>query len=173
MFIYTDNIDSNICKNLIKFYETSNDKEINKTKYTSMTQISVDIHNSFLVSYLKELTAIKDKYVKKYNHLDTGQEPWNLSPTLKIQKYEIGECYNGWHAESTGHLNTTNRLLVFSTFLNTINKGGETEFFYQQQKIKPKEGTTILFPAFWTHTHRGNMAAEIKYLITGWYTYVH
>ena len=52
-------------------------------------------------------------------------------------------------------------------------KGGETEFFYQKEKIKPVEGKTILFPAFWTHTHKGNLTKEIKYIITGWYTYVH
>ena len=35
------------------------------------------------------------------------------------------------------------------------------------------EGKTILFPSFWTHTHKGNITKETKYIITGWYTYVH
>ena len=34
------------------------------------------------------------------------------------------------------------------------------EFFYQKEKIKPIEGKTILFPSFWTHTHKGNKTKE-------------
>ena len=49
----------------------------------------------------------------------------------------------------------------------------ETEFFYQKQKIKPETGKTIFFPSFWTHTHRGIVTQETKYIVTGWYTYVH
>ena len=38
--------------------------------------------------------------------------------------------------------------------------------------MKPKKGLTIIFPAEWTHTHRGIVShKDTKYLLTGWFTY--
>jgi hypothetical protein len=58
------------------------------------------------------------------------------------------------------------------TYLNNIKKGGETEFFYQNLKVKPEKGLTLIWPADWTFTHRGIPSPkEIKYITTGWYSY--
>ena len=114
-----------------------------------------------------------NKYIKKYIYVDKEQEPWTINSDIKIQKYKPKEYYNAWHSELDGLIKKQKRILVFTTYLNTINKGGETEFFYQKQKIKPVTGKTIIFPAYWTHTHRGCVTNETKYIITGWYTYVH
>ena len=58
------------------------------------------------------------------------------------------------------------------TYLNDINDGGETEFLYQNIKIKPRKGLTLIWPADWTFTHRGNFApSEEKYIVTGWFNY--
>jgi hypothetical protein len=59
------------------------------------------------------------------------------------------------------------------TFLNDIKYKGETEWYYQKLKVKPKKGLTFIWPADWTFTHRGIPAEkEIKYIATGWYSYV-
>ncbi|MFV1998060.1 MAG: 2OG-Fe(II) oxygenase [Acidiferrobacterales bacterium] len=47
--------------------------------------------------------------------------------------------------------------------------GGETEFLYQDIKVKPKEGTLVLFPPFWTHEHRAvTVKNGTKYIATTW-----
>ena len=109
----------------------------------------------------------------KYVYIDKNQNPWGTEGTIKIQKYEPGENYFDWHAENTGYDQNEKRILVFTTYLNDVYNGGETEFYYYKEKVKPKEGLTVLFPPFWTHAHRGAMTKEIKYIITGWYRYVH
>ena len=64
------------------------------------------------------------------------------------------------------------RHLVFMTYLNTVNDGGETEWFHQQIKIQPRKGLTVMWPVDWTHVHRGVPSkTETKYITTGWYTY--
>ena len=173
MFIYEKNINKKICKDLILLYENSDKKEYINEKDVKMTQGVFHISNPNLSDYLKVLNKLIKQYIKKYKHINYGQQPWTIYPNIKIQKYQPNENYGEWHSESTGYRGNNNRLLVFSTFLNTIDQGGETEFFYQKQKIKAEESKTILFPSFWTHTHRGNKTKETKYIITGWCTYVH
>ena len=172
MFIYEDKINKKVCSYLIDVYEKSNEKESINNQYTKMNQVILNSCDPILKPYLKYLNKIKDKFRKKYIYIDKTQAAWNLSSYIKIQKYSSEEYYGAWHAEAEGVKGNEKRILVFTTYLNTINKGGETEFFYQKQKIKPIEGKTIIFPAYWTHTHRGNITNETKYIITGWYTYV-
>ena len=173
MFIYEDKINKKVCSDLIAMFDNSNQKEIVENKSTNMSQVVVSLYDPILEPYIKCLTKVKNKYIKKYVYVDEGQHPWNLFPYIKIQKYEPKKSYHKWHAELDGLIEKQKRILVFTTYLNTINKGGETEFFYQKQKIKPVTGKTIIFPAYWTHTHRGCFTNETKYIITGWYTYVH
>ena len=43
---------------------------------------------------------------------------------------------------------------------------------HQKVIIKPRAGDFYIWPAGWTHMHRGiNAPKEIKYIITGWYVY--
>ena len=172
MFIYEDNINKKTCNELIKYYENSNKINIDDHK-SKMTQVVINVLDSHLTNYIKQLNKILKKYMKKYTYVDIGQEAWTLHPNIKIQKYEPGESYFKWHCEVSGNKETIKRMLVFTTYLNDVKKGGETQFLYQRKKIKPLQGKTILFPPFWTHVHKGNKTTETKYIITGWYTYVH
>jgi hypothetical protein len=58
------------------------------------------------------------------------------------------------------------------TYLNDVTDDGETEFYYQQVKFQPKKGLTVIWPADWTHTHRGIASmTQDKYIVTGWYNF--
>jgi len=88
--------------------------------------------------------------------------------SMKIQKTEPGQGYHQWHAESTNR-ETSHRLLTWSIYLNDEFEAGETEFLYQHYRYKPSKGDCIIFPASYTHTHRGNPPiGGDKYIITGW-----
>jgi hypothetical protein len=58
------------------------------------------------------------------------------------------------------------------TYLNTVTDNGGTEFLNQQLIINAEKGKTVIWPADWTHTHRGVVSAtQDKYIITGWFNY--
>lgn len=92
---------------------------------------------------------------------------------IQAQKYQVNKGgYPYWHSEvypQTGHNDALHRVLLFMFYLNDVERGGETEFYYQQRKISPKQGTMVVAPGYFTHTHRGNKPiSNDKYILTSW-----
>lgn len=86
----------------------------------------------------------------------------------QIQRYVPGEFYH-WHIDGGSH-EFSQRQLVALWYLNDVpGPGGETEFLYQDVKVKPEQGKLVLFPPFWTHEHRAAVVNEgVKYIATTW-----
>ena len=118
----------------------------------------------------KGLQITFDQYTSQYDILQgerlSGQQ-------LKMQRTSPGEGYHVWHYEDGGYENG-DRCLVYSIYLNDIDDAGETEFLYLKKRVKPEENKIIIWPAGFTHTHRGNVVHgnRSKYIITGWFYYV-
>tara|TARA_R110002020_G_scaffold1439_3_gene6502 strand:+ start:1000 stop:1584 length:585 start_codon:yes stop_codon:yes gene_type:complete len=105
-------------------------------------------------------------YVQKYPILKKFNK--HKIYDLKLQKTEKGEGYHQWHSEMMD-AETRNRFIVISLYLNTIEKGGETEFLDQGLRVEAVKNRFVMFPATYTHVHRGNPPLSgTKYIITGW-----
>jgi hypothetical protein len=105
-------------------------------------------------------------YEQKYSILKQSDRHTNFN--FKIQKTKIGGGYHIWHYESASRASST-RLLTWILYLNDVHEGGETEFLYQHMRVKPEQGTLVIWPAAFTHTHRGNPPlSNEKYIVTGW-----
>ena len=90
---------------------------------------------------------------------------------MKLQKTCPGEGYHNWHVEHD-RMGNRNRLMAFMVYLNDVEEGGETEFLYQKCRFKPKRNTLLLWPANYTHAHRGNPPlSNDKFILTGWVEY--
>jgi len=127
----------------------------------------------------KYYTLIKDLVVKATHSYtrDLGQE--NMNPLeitgFQAQKYKAAKSggYHLFHYERHGrsvYKDSVRRQLVWMIYLNDVPEGeGETEFLYQGLRIQPKKGDLIIWPASFTHTHRGNpVYTTDKYIVTGW-----
>ncbi|MCL1049172.1 2OG-Fe(II) oxygenase [Shewanella abyssi] len=95
------------------------------------------------------------------------------SGTINIQKYDKNKGgYPHWHSEQfpqLGHNEALHRVVLYMFYLNDVEEGGETEFYYQDKVIKPKKGTMVIAPAGFTHSHRGNTPkSSDKYIATSW-----
>jgi hypothetical protein len=95
-----------------------------------------------------------------------------VSENVKLQRTPPRGGYHVWHCEADCRQNR-DRVLVWMIYLNDIPDGeGETEFLWQGIRVKPKAGTCVIWPAQFTHPHRGNPVYSCdKYIATGWYTY--
>ncbi len=97
---------------------------------------------------------------------------------INMQHYRKGQGgYHHWHSEHYPHpteasQKSLHRVLLWLIYLNDIEEGGETEFFYQQAKIKPTQGSLVLAPCGFTHTHRGHIpVSSDKYVLASWILY--
>jgi hypothetical protein len=104
--------------------------------------------------------------VKKYTAEDI------ITDYVKIQKTIPSQGYHVWHIEHGQGRENEKRILVYSIYLNTVEEGGETEFLYQSQRVKPVKGRIVIWPAGFPYVHRGNppLSGE-KYIVTSWISY--
>ena len=123
-------------------------------------------HNPILQSFVKEFWKCYQSYVNEYSLLyESGLHGMH---SIRLQKTRTGQGFHMWHYESS-ELSTSNRVIAWSLYLNTVKEGGETEFLYYKKRINPIEGRLVIWPAGFTHTHRGNTPlSNDKYIITGW-----
>lgn len=175
--------DLSICDEIIEFIKISSNKHegvvfrngqtvIDKTEKLSIECSLLD-NVALANNYAVQLQTVCDKYIKKYPYCDTGAK-WGIAENINVQWYPKNGGYFNYHYErNCGEGLIGSRHLVFMTYLNDINDGGETEFLHQNIKIKPKKGLTVIFPADWTFTHRGvTSPTEEKFIVTGWYNYL-
>jgi hypothetical protein len=119
-----------------------------------------------------QLTEENFNDVGKPNILNLIKYLFRLAP-INAQKYTKNEGnYKYWHSEifpQQGHNDALHRTLLILIYLNDVDEGGETEFYYQNKSIRPKAGSMIIAPCGFTHTHRGNIPkSSNKYVLTSW-----
>lgn len=123
------------------------------------------IHTYFLSVFWD---IYKKFYADKYYAALTAASAEHSIYSIKVQKTEPSQGYHVWHYESSSR-ESGSRLLAFIMYLNDVDEGGETEFLYYSRRVKPEAGKLLLFPAGFTHLHRGNPPLSgDKYILTGW-----
>lgn len=128
--------------------------------------IPIGKKNPMLSGFLDKFWNCYTEYVDQYSILADSEIHGIVS--ARLQKTLPGQGYHRWHYESSD-TQTSTRLIAWTLFLNDVADGGETEFLYLSQRVEPKQGRLIIWPAGFTHTHRGNppLLGE-KYILTGW-----
>jgi len=165
-----------LCDEIIEVFKNSTQTEgkvfdgIDKSIKDSLdTKLDGKLLDRYFTEILKPCT---DLYVEKFQ-MCNKYSPWGITSEINIQYYRPGAGFHAWHTERTNtSFTSSTRHLVFMTYLNDVNNGGETEWFHQKLKIKPEKGLTIIWTPDWTFTHRGLTSTEEKYIVTGWYNFI-
>ncbi len=175
-------IDPNICDKLIEHHK-SQPQEQGKAGHGYVdkhSKDSIDVAGKNIPYYYDSLKVCIEKYKETYIWSDKDQYYYDVLECPNIQYYPPGGGFKIWHYENTWQRDdkqphdTTmaRRHLVFMTYLNDVTDEGQTEFFYQRRLVAPRKGLTLIWPAGWTHTHRGIPSeTQEKYIITGWISF--
>ena len=166
--------DVSLCDDLINYYgKNSEYKQKGHSDGGDKTSTDVTVYpntnDETIQKYYRFLTDALGSYKEIY---DEFSFPVGFSEAFNIQHYEPNEGYFNWHCER-GMNQTNQRALVFMTYLNDVDDGGETEWKYQCLKLQPKKGMTVIWPTDFTHTHRGVVSTtQSKTIATGWFNYL-
>lgn len=174
--------DTTLCDKLINYHKNNNEYK-SQGKVTSGidkdVKDSVDVifyndsNNNVIKNYFENLSIFLNEYINHYKLKGS----YNTSNINLLQHYPKNGGFKVWHCERETNfykdINVSNRALVYMTYLNDIEDQGETEWYYQKIKIKPKKGLTIIWPTDFTHLHRGIPSpTQEKYIVTGWFNFV-
>ena len=117
---------------------------------------------------MKSLSKHTRKYVEENEELRCIST-WGIKDTYNLQRYYPKQGYTYLHCENY-NMNSNKRVLVWMFYLNTVNDDGETYFSNYDLKVNPVEGRLVIWPAYWTHCHKGIVSnTETKYIATGWF----
>ena len=176
IFEFTNSISNKDCQDIIKRFEETEAEHYQgrvgqtfeeNTDIKKSTDMVIsgkdnwkDIDTLLFTSLAKALSGVKKQF-------DFFTGPFK-DIGYAVQRTKPGEFFH-WHIDSGSH-QFSDRQLVAIWYLNDVEgPGGETEFLYQDVKIKPETGKLILFPPFWTHEHRGvTLRKGVKYIATTW-----
>ena len=178
--IYENAVPPEFCKELINLHKNADEDE----KWSSEERYGGPLNRKDealqLEDYSQQHTEKVQKFVfdylelykKKYFSYQSCKHLEYTAPFIKVQKTEPQGGYHVWHYEVDAITDIT-RSLVWMIYLNNVPKGeGETEFLWQGLRVQPTRGTLLIWPAQFTHTHRGNPVYNCtQYIATGWIEY--
>lgn len=202
IWIYDNSLSSEFCKKVISKFESDSKKTPGVAGYLERPEVkrSTDISFSSFDDW-KEYDkvfcdSINEALPKYMNYVDSLIEstpkfnPYEYTTKLsemiysnelydtgyQLQRTEPGDFYD-WHNDAMFEYNSTTsdaahlRVITFIWYLNDIIHDGYTQFL-NGERVQPKEGRLVMFPATWDMFHRGYPPkSETKYICTGWLYY--
>jgi len=153
------------CKSLIKTLDKNLITDGNEYSNYEFKDIKDKKIQKFIV---EKALAMIQTYCSYYQELNMTKDKWALT-SLRFKKFKPGQAFYAWHSEHSGKYST--RVMVFQLYLTDHNCGTE---FFSGETIYSEAGKAVLFPPYFTHTHRGQRCPQNKtrYLITGYYNFI-
>mgnify|MGYP001470085461 CR=1 FL=1 len=174
--LYDDAFDAPFCNNVIEQFHKSESTYLDRDNRPTFHELNIS--QRFMAKDplwdlpQRSISSIFQTVVSKYvTTMDIGPdfpERWGYEE-FRLKMYENNDYDQFKEHVDVGDHASARRFLVCFLYLNDVEEGGETEFLYQSRRIKPKQGTMVICPASFTHTHRGNPPLTgDKYMINGW-----
>ena len=171
---------SSICEDLINYFELNlvkQKKGITTDGVDTNQKDSIDITikpkeiilpgNEAFKAYFEKLFECYKNYIEEWPFLEDLSQKLEIG-SFNLQRYKPGQHFKAIHTERIS-IDSSHRVFAFMTYLNDVEEGGSTYFSHYDIEIQPRKGLTLIWPAEWTHAHRGNILREgSKYIITGW-----
>lgn len=165
--IYNNELSGSICRDIIHRFEADERKVIGMagdsrggggvvdTSVKATTEILLWTHRDGWEDVNEVVVGSLRRRLRQYLKPFAEAFPIGIYPEEpRITRYRVGEGFNAWHSDNIGRSPT--RVITAIWYLNTVERGGETWYKWQDRLIRPVEGRLLLCPVGWPFIHRGN-----------------
>jgi hypothetical protein len=151
------------CEYIINSYK----KDLTETHPLSKNNYFYKEINLSEFKYIDRIAELTNSYIKKYPESDMTSSCWSLS-NLRFKFFKKGDSFSTFHSEVC--MSSLYRFLSIIIYLTEHECG--TEFFYNKKTIPSKLGRVTIFPAYFTHTHKGQPDFKNdRCIINGYYSF--
>ena len=184
--IYDNALTSEECKYLREYHD--GDDKLLSIRQRGMTLGNTvqkdwkDSYDRYMVMYIEgayqtnPINNIIAKSIKNYIEKYKEENPelnllnkWVIREAWNLQKYNPGGGYHILHCENYNTGKHYTNILAWMFYLNTVKEGGGTYFSNFDLTVNAVEGRLVIWPAYWTHFHKGIVSKNYeKYIATGW-----
>jgi len=176
--VYDNVFDEESCKKIIQRFEDLNERaafSVSGTEQFNEGALGRKDQSIFFETAARDMgNDIQQSVMKCFEEYKKTYVGLNNVPLVswacKVQRTGHAGGYHVWHAEHGGDLSSMRRAAVWILYLSTHEGSGETEFLQQGVRVEPRAGRVVIWPASYTHPHRGNPVYNgTKYIATGWF----
>tara|TARA_S200000501_G_C20602524_1_gene646586 strand:- start:47 stop:670 length:624 start_codon:yes stop_codon:yes gene_type:complete len=185
--IYDNAISSEECKFIIDYHDGDDNllsiRERGKTLSNSVHKEWKDSYDRYMTMFIEGayqanpinniIATSINKYIEKYKEENPEinlLDRWVVRDTYNLQKYNPGGGYHILHCENYNTGKHRTNILAWMYYLNTVKEGGGTYFSNFDLTLDAVEGRLVIWPAYWTHFHKGIVSKKFKkYIATGWF----
>ena len=182
--VFDNALSSEDCKYIIDYMNTSDLMEAGTVStpegggvvknYKISTEMGIEIQEKNPINDILSSSLLF--HINKYKELHPQLERlarWGVQEKYNLQKYEPNQAYFELHCENAGLVDGMKRVLAWMFYLNTVTDDGGTYFDNYDLTLNAVEGRCVIWPAYWTHMHRGIVSkTESKYIVTGWFSFI-
>ena len=115
---------------------------------------------------------LKNKEIDKLNRLYKGYMDKHLIYEFVMKKYLVKDKgFFNWHYDHNiiPH-KVSSRKFSFCFYLNDVEEGGETQFYFQKLGFNPKKGSALIFSPYPTQLHCSlPPKSNDKYVFSTWF----
>ena len=153
------------CKSLIKDLDKGLKKSPKNYQGYEYKYIKIKKIQELIV--IKSLDILKT-YALIYPELDLTEDKFELTE-LRFKKFKGKIYFDKWHSENC--LKYPNRILNLMIYLSDHDCGTE---FFSGEVIPSVAGSAVVFPSYFTHTHKGQPCpkGKTRYIITGYFNFI-
>lgn len=173
--VYPNVLPPKTCKQYIDLFERDSNLHVRRDEGPfKFTEVNVNHTDWDINPLIQSLLTFRKQYFfqcniteKNFNHNHSYEE-------FRMKRYlpYYGDVFK-IHTDAWD-LKSSKRFIVMFWYLNNVDEGGETEFYNldKEIKVKPTEGTLIMFPATWQYLHAGLAPiSDSKYIIGTYFHY--
>ena len=171
---------NNLIDQIVTYFDVNTSKQVSGVTLTGVINRNAKDRTDITIlprDFKEDSSSIFYKYFEMLSEClqDYGQQWPFLRDTIEnldtrgfnIGKYDEGQHFSRIHSERS--FSSMEREFAFMTYLSDDFEGGSTYFLHYDLDIVPRKGLTLIWPAMWTHAHKGNVIINgSKYILTGW-----